>query len=187
MVRMLFAGTAVVLLGACGNSPTSPVPRAAAGTAPPVASQAASRPVELRGQATKLAGACPTLTFAVSGRLVTTTANTTFLGDGCAMMADDTFVVVTGIPASDGSVVASSVRVPSAPAPVTHVHGTVASLGGTCPSITFSVGQTNVSTTGDTTFVGGACTSMVDGTVVDVDGTAAANNTLGASRVLILR
>ena len=50
--------------------------------------------------------------------------------------------------------------------------GTVASLGGSCPAITFTAGSRSVTTTSNTQFVQLTCASIANGTKVEVKGTS---------------
>jgi hypothetical protein len=67
--------------------------------------------VELDGTVGALAGACPALTFRVSGTPVTTTSATEFAGGGCAAVRNGSKVSVKGTRQGDGSVLAAKVEV----------------------------------------------------------------------------
>ncbi|OFW00463.1 MAG: hypothetical protein A3I61_05005 [Acidobacteria bacterium RIFCSPLOWO2_02_FULL_68_18] len=60
--------------------------------------------------------------------------------------------------------------------------GAVADLSGTCPSVTFKIGTTTVATSASTTFAGIACSALVNGTRVEVEGTLS-GTTLTATKV----
>jgi hypothetical protein len=61
--------------------------------------------------------------------------------------------------------------------------GTVAGKGGSCPSITFTVNSTTVSTNGSTEFKDVSCTALANGNRVEVKGTKQSNGSVMASRV----
>jgi Domain of unknown function (DUF5666) len=63
------------------------------------------------------------------------------------------------------------------------VHGALAAKAGTCPSITFTVGSTNVSTNASTEFKDVACSALAIGDSVEVQGTRQTNGSILASRV----
>ena len=62
--------------------------------------------------------------------------------------------------------------------------GTVASLAGTCPAITFTLSTTKVTTTSATTF-DHACTDVKNGVKVEVKGTKQTDGSIAASKVSI--
>jgi uncharacterized protein DUF5666 len=61
--------------------------------------------------------------------------------------------------------------------------GTVAGKGGSCPSISFTVNSTSVSTNGSTEFKDVSCTALANGNRVEVKGTKQSNGSVMASRV----
>lgn len=63
------------------------------------------------------------------------------------------------------------------------VTGAVAALSGTCPSISFTVGATRVSTTAATTFKDGACSLLRNGTAVEAKGRRNADGSILATEV----
>ncbi len=65
----------------------------------------------------------------------------------------------------------------------TQVNGTVSSLGGTCPSLTFTVGATQIVTSSKTEFDHTTCATLANGQAVEVLGTKQSNGTLLASSV----
>ena len=60
--------------------------------------------------------------------------------------------------------------------------GTVASLGGACPAIRFTLNGTALSTSATTQFVL-ACSSVANGTRVEVKGTKRADGSVAVTRV----
>jgi len=63
--------------------------------------------------------------------------------------------------------------------------GAVSSVSGTCPTPTFVVNETTVTTTTSTQFKDGSCDSLAVGRQVEVRGTRQADGTVLASRVEI--
>jgi len=61
--------------------------------------------------------------------------------------------------------------------------GPIAARAGTCPTLTFTVSARAVSTNAGTEFKDGACTSLVNGTSVEVKGTVQTNGSILATRV----
>jgi hypothetical protein len=65
------------------------------------------------------------------------------------------------------------------------LEGTVSNKSGNCPSLTFTVQETTVTTDGNTKFNGGQCSQVANGTKVEVEGTHQANNSMLAKQVEI--
>jgi len=63
------------------------------------------------------------------------------------------------------------------------IKGTVAGLSGTCPSVTFTVQGTKVTTTANTKFDGITCARVQNGTIVEVKGQRQADGTIAAAKV----
>jgi len=61
--------------------------------------------------------------------------------------------------------------------------GALSALSGTCPSISFTVSKSPVTTSGSTQFKDGACSALKNGDKVEVKGIRQANNVVMASRV----
>jgi Domain of unknown function (DUF5666) len=85
---------------------------------------------------------------------------------------------VSGVRQSDGSVTASFVMVERVQA-----SGSIAALQGSCPSITFALGGSVVSTSSVTVFDGRACRQLSDGTAVRVDGYKQGDGSIAATSV----
>jgi hypothetical protein len=90
--------------------------------------------------------------------------------------------------ASGSTVVASDVMVQDEnPKPPdegeTEAEGTVSGLGGTCPSLVFTVHSTRVSTTASTQFVKGTCGQLTNGTSVEVEGARQSDGSITAAKV----
>jgi hypothetical protein len=63
------------------------------------------------------------------------------------------------------------------------VDGAISGLGGACPSLTFFIGSTKVTTNASTQFADVTCGALANGTRVEVKGTRANDGTLGATKV----
>jgi hypothetical protein len=61
--------------------------------------------------------------------------------------------------------------------------GSIAALQGSCPSITFSLAGTVVSTSPVTLFAGGPCSQLSDGAGVSVDGYRQSDGSIAATSV----
>jgi hypothetical protein len=65
------------------------------------------------------------------------------------------------------------------------VSGRVAAMSGSCPTLTFAVSDTTVTTTAATTVRGGTCAQIVNGVVVDATGTRQADRSIAATAIVI--
>ena len=61
--------------------------------------------------------------------------------------------------------------------------GSVASLSGTCPALTFIVRDTTVKTNGTTQFASGSCSRIANGVRIEVDGTRQPDGLIVATKV----
>jgi hypothetical protein len=179
--------------------------------APPVSPGAPSSPSRGRknvsgvGHVANLRGSCEAteeqefVSFVVQGVKVVTDSDTDFfisadetpLDGGCANLRNGTKVRVVAAETQnpDRSYTALSVTILDQPggAPPTAVEGegVVASVKGTCPSLTMIVHGYPVMTTSATAFSGGACEDLKPGTRVRVSG-ALGGNSVVADEVEIL-
>jgi hypothetical protein len=71
----------------------------------------------------------------------------------------------------------------SPPANISVVTGAVASLAGTCPSLTFTVGGTTVHTSATTRFDPDGCARVVNRSIVRVEGVKQTDGSIEAGRV----
>ena len=140
-------------------------------------------PPSAAGPVTSLSGTCPALTFVLSGTTVTTSSTTVFEGGTCADIKEGARAGAIGPKDANGAMKAERVKV--GPPPLPAVTGTVASLDGTCPSVTFTLSATTVRTSGTTRFEGGACTDVKNGVRAGAMGPKAANGTIEAHVVKI--
>lgn len=90
---------AALAAAACGNSSPAPSPSAPssflAGTSSP-GTTGSTGETTASGQVLRLAGTCPTLTFALGGTAVKTTADTRYESGSCAMVRLSSQVGATG-------------------------------------------------------------------------------------------
>ena len=157
----------------------------------------------LEGALTSLGGACPNVTFRVNGTLIHTSAATIFDDGGCAALDNGDRVRVDGVQQPDGSVQATEVEVdepaddgsdddpPGGDAPddgdeddgEVHPEGTVTSLGGACPNVTFRVDGTPIRTSAATMFDDGGCAALENGDRVRIDGVQQPDGSVQATEV----
>ena len=131
--------------------------------------------VEFASQITALRGDCPAVTFEASGTTVMTSTATEFDGLSCLDLRDGLSVEVEGSQQPDGSIVAAEVE--------SHYQGTVRSVRGICPSLTFEIGGLSVVTDEGTDFDGIRCLDLQEGVTVEVDGATEPNGVLAAEEV----
>ena len=130
---------------------------------------------------------CPVVTFMIGTTEVTTSATTTFDDVTCATLVNGAIVEVGGARQAYGSIVATRVEAEAGPDEVT---GTVFEFSGaaSCPAATFKVGPvlslaTTVTLTPTTTFAGVTCATIVNGAMVEIEGTKQANGSITAANV----
>jgi hypothetical protein len=63
------------------------------------------------------------------------------------------------------------------------IEGSIAALQGSCPSVSFTIRSTAISTTAATTFVGSTCGQLANGVSVTVDGSLQSSGAIAATRV----
>jgi hypothetical protein len=83
------------------------------------------------------------------------------------------------------ALVASDIVVEADGNPVQQVEieGSIATLQGSCPAVTFSIRSTAISTTATTTFAGRTCSQLANGVTVTVDGLRQTSGAITAARV----
>ena len=140
---------------------------------------------ELEGVVSASTGTCPAVTFTVNTTKVTTNSATVFRNGACAdATKNGARVEVEGTRQADGSILATRVELKQAQAQQeAEVEGVVSATTGTCPSLTFMVGTTKVTTNSATTFRDGICMDVKDGARVEVKGTRQADGSILATRV----
>ncbi len=165
---------------------------------------------QMSGHVSALKGACPLRTFNLKGFDVSTSAATTFTGGSCADLRPGVEVEIRGTRVGERAVLASEISIsgkanddptpaptptppappkPPTPTPTTDVEvsGTVGSLSGACPALSFQVSGSSVRTTAATRFEHGSCGDLRAGVRVEVKGTRTGNGPITATRVSIQR
>jgi uncharacterized protein DUF5666/BACON domain-containing protein/all-beta uncharacterized protein len=99
--RMTAGNASFIISQAAAGSAPPPTPTPPPPTPPP--------PTQLSGTLSGLSGKCPTVSFTVSSKTVTTTSATAFTGTACNDLRTGRAVLVTGTLQSNGSVVATIV------------------------------------------------------------------------------
>lgn len=189
----LVAIAALSLVSACGGSDSASIPP----TSPAVAAASTANgssgtgtttpaPVTVTGTVSAVTGACPAIAFTVEAKRVKTDGTTKYGGKACADVKVGVKVGAVGIAQADGSILAKEVRViPPVVAPTPAISGAIATVSGTCPAITITVGAKVAVTSATTAFSGKGCGDLKAGMSVDIFGTLASGaTTLTAVRVV---
>ena len=141
-----------------------------AGTATPVV-----------GVVAAVTGACPDLSFVLSGVTIRLGARTRIEGGTCGDIKEGMRAGAIGASRADGSVEAAHVRIgPPPPAPVA---GVIASLSGSCPALTFVLDGVIVRTSAATVSDGGTCSDLREGMRAAAIGPRAGDRTIEAEHV----
>ena len=122
--------------------------------------------VDIQGFVTMLSGLCPSLAFTVNGMPVSTDLTTGFNDGLCADLEDGVNVRVVGV-LNAGTVGAFEVTILDS---VVSLEGAISSLTATCPTLSFAINGTQVTTDLSTVFDEGACTDLAGGSLVRVTG-----------------
>jgi hypothetical protein len=145
-------------------------------TAPP-----ATEDTYANGPIAGLTGACPAVSFTLSGTPVKTSSATTFNGRACAELKNGDVIYAAGPKQADGTI--NATRTYYTPPTVT-LTGTVSNMAGTCPSVSFTVQGTAVKASSATTFDGTkGCSLMANADSVTVVGTTQSDGSVLASKV----
>jgi hypothetical protein len=201
---LLIGPVCLALMVACGGSgplggpsdrgtPMSPTSGAASATASSAAPENTTTPnrTEAHGTVTGLSGTCPSLSFTLGSTMVVTNAGTMFEGYACGEIANGDVGGAVGTPQTSGGLVANRVwtasRNPEPPSGKVSVAGTVSNLTGTCPSLSFSLGDRTVQTNAATKFDGGTCADVASLVQAVARGTLQSNGSLLADDVVLIR
>ena len=114
-----------------------------------------------------MTGTCPTLTLVITGTQVQTTATTEYVYGTCETLRPGIHVKVDGELRPGGSAIAERIEVLQNPGRPVSGDGTVSAVTGTCPNITMMVRGIPVVTSATTTFTGGSCDSIREGTLIE--------------------
>ena len=152
--------------------------------------------VEVEGIISGLGGTCPSVSFIVGMARVFASPATSFKDGACTVLKNGSSVEVQGRRSADGSIAATEIENKITrddddddddgdtgnSAKQTEISGTVAGLGGACPSITFTLGSTAVKTDAKTDFKD-ACSKVKNAAKVEVKGTRGADGKILATRI----
>ena len=138
--------------------------------------------VKVEGNVSGRTGACPAVTFSVGSTTVVTDAATRFDDGSCGTLQDGTWVEVKGTRQPNGTVLAAKIDIDNS-APEVKLKGTVAGLGGACPSLTFTVNGSAAVTNSATRYEDGSCSSIQNGTRLEVKGPRQPNGSVLATKV----
>jgi hypothetical protein len=138
------------------------------------------------GVVERLEGVCPALSFKLAGITVLVSDKTTYESGTCADLENGIRVGVLGVKKDDNTIQAARVKIapPLSPLPPP-VIGQVGSVSGTCPALTFVLGDTTVRTTDKTDFDGGVCADVKTGVRAGAQGPRGADGVLTAAHVRI--
>ena len=118
----------------------------------------------LAGEVSALSGGCPFLMFGVAGTPVETSGATLFRAALCTDLVEGGSVAVSG-ELSGGVLHAADVLIET-----DTIQGVVTGLSGSCPTASFTLDGTTVTTDSATQYVGGACADVREGSEVIVAG-----------------
>jgi len=170
-------------------SPTSPAFSASAGSTrdgKTGGKGTTTTTVTVKGAITGLGGTCPTLTFTLDGKTIKTSTATSYSGGGCADVKNDAKIAVAGTAQADGSILAAQVRIgTTTSSSQVKVDGTVSGLGGTCPTLTFTLDGKTIKTSAATSYSGGTCADVKNDAKIAVAGAAQADGSILAAQVRI--
>jgi hypothetical protein len=138
--------------------------------------------VRVDGTVSGLGGACPDRTFTVAGTAIVTNSATRFEDGTCGTLQNGTWVEVRGTRQPNGTVLAARIDIDDS-APEVELKGTVSGLGGACPSLTFKVNGSAAVTNSATRYEDGSCSSLRNGTRVEVKGPRQPNGSVLATKV----
>jgi len=180
-----------LLLAACGSgstpTPAAPSPASTATAAidlnvlTPTGTRGAGTATPVVGIVAGVTGACPDLSFVLSGVTIHVTARSRFEGGACADIKEGMRAGAIGTSRADGSVDAARVRMGAPPPPP--VAGLIESLSGSCPALTFVLDGVTVRTSSGTVFDGGNCSDLREGMRAAAIGRRTGEKTLDAEHV----
>jgi len=142
----------------------------------------------IHGTLKSMSGTKPALTLTVDTTRVHTFASTDVKRRGDfqtldALQLGQTLHVI-GTRKSDGSIDARLIEIDDdAVGGEFQIEGAVGGLKGSCPAVTFGVNGFSIATSGSTTFEGGACSALKNGSKVTIKGTRLADGSVAATSV----
>lgn len=134
--------------------------------------------VEFKGYVEELMGTCPSLTFEVNDKAVTTGPATSFRHGPCDHLQEGSLVTVHGRRQADGTVLAEKVEMREI-----KFTGSIMTIAGECPTLTLTFAGSTVETDALTAFEVLACGGLVPNVRVEVTGTEHPNGLVKATRV----
>ncbi len=138
--------------------------------------------VELRGAIAQLTGSCPNVSFAVGTERLVTDTNTRFKDVSCGSIRNGQSVEVHGTRRADASILARDME-PSVEPEHIDVLGALRNLGGSCPSLSFSLGSDVIVTSAATQFKTLPCSALSEGRFVEAEGTRQPDGRILAEKV----
>lgn len=144
-----------------------------------------SIPVNLEGTVSGLTGTATAFQFTLEGRTVKGTSATEFKGGrspSFASLANGDEVHVKGTP-HEGFVLADRITFEDEDDDEFEGKGAVSGLSGTCPAITFTLNAITIRATSATEFKEGACTSIANGDIVEVEGVRQTDGSVLAKKI----
>jgi hypothetical protein len=162
----------------------TPTPTPTPTPPPPTPEPPEGQSVTITGTLTSISGTSPNLTLMVGTTTVHTTSQTEVesqngddsvkddgSGNSLSALAVGQSLRVEGKRNTDMSVNAESIDILSGAIGTVQMSGSISGLAGTCPALTFVINGTTIKTSTTTSFKGGMCSALKNGTKVSVKGT----------------
>jgi hypothetical protein len=122
--------------------------------------------------------------FSLGSDVFATNGSTRFRALPCNALSEGRFVEAKGVRQSDGRILAEEVQPEDELEGVeVEVRGVIRSLSGSCPGLTFFIGERRIATNVGTRFERVACTGLSAGIRVEAKGIAQADGSVLATRV----
>jgi uncharacterized protein DUF5666 len=142
-----------------------------------------SEQIEVLGTLRSLGGSCPHVVFSIGSDVIATNGDTRFKTP-CNALSEGRFVEAKGVRQPDGRILAQEVETEDELEGVeVEVRGTIQSVNGSCPSLTFFVGERRIVTNVDSRFERMTCADLRSGIKVEAKGIAQADRSVLAIRV----
>ncbi len=140
--------------------------------------------IEVLGTLRNLGGSCPNVVFSIGSDVIATNGDTRFRSLSCNALSEGRFVEAKGVRQPDGRILAEEVQPEDEVDPLeVEVRGAIRSLSGSCPSLTFFIGERRIATNVGTRFERVACTGLSTGIRVEAKGIAQADRSVLATLV----
>ncbi len=138
--------------------------------------------IEILGTLTALDGSCPNVTFSLGSELIATSADTRFKKLPCGGLRNGQFVQVEGFRQADGRILAREVE-PEIEVREVEIRDVIRNLDGSCPHLTFFLGNSRIVTDAHTRFKEVACSGLSNGRLVEVEGIRQADGSILANEI----